>query len=660
MGAHHRILLEQDDLRARNNLARAFVRFDHSGQAFEQGRLAGAIAADQGKPIPRPDENVEIPEQPAFALDQAEVFVGKDRRCHRGVLLSNTAPLVHGSAAVINCALGDALLTPARHQFVVAGCGTGGKMNFMSGIGRSSRTAGLAALAASLISMPVYTAKAEPNIPDYDWEENLQYYSCVYYDKTTTHYAVLPIPKGQYGTVYDQFAAYIKNNYSYNQDHQYRCELQSTQQAAEQYAVKYSRDYGETKMDGFVPDWSETNPDFHRWYMARRKEGALPDRRVGMMCVASFRHTARGYYGQAGTEFAYVSWTRVANLRELPSYEQSLLKKYEKDVADQNADPSGQLLDDAVLTGVSCEQVELSGNQGWAKTWGATNTSVDDAIQAKVRNFGIDWYFDDRVEFSKFGLSRKSDGRKSVKTDAEASADKKAGSGKDAGADKKSAAKDEPSAVELAAARHAEVEQRNREKQDKYEADMKAWQDQIDAQKAEEERKKAKFAADKQAAAEKLAVFEAEQAAHRSEMEKHAQRLLEHQDAQRLHSLCTVGDRAACDRLAGGKLAEAKLPKTDAGEASTDDDARQCVTEPVLSPNEAYKGSLKAVVTNGCAKPVDVLICLMRTGGWNCGMTVGLKPQDNWTWWTMNPQDGVFWDARTTGSKRNLDRPAGA
>ena len=84
------------------------------------------------------------------------------------------------------------------------------------------------------------------------------------------------------------------------------------------------------------------------------------------------------------------------------------------------------------------------------------------------------------------------------------------------------------------------------------------------------------------------------------------------------------------------------------------------MTEPVLSPNEAYKGSLKAVVINGCDKPVDVLICLMRTGGWNCGMTLGLKPQDDWTWWTMNPQDGVFWDARTSGSQRKLDRPAGA
>lgn len=215
---------------------------------------------------------------------------------------------------------------------------------------------------------------------------------------------------------------------------------------------------------------------------------------------------------------------------------------------------------------------------------------------------------------------------------------------------------EEPSAAETAAERHAAVEQRNREKQAKYEADMKAWQDQIEAQKAEEDRKKAKFEADKQAAAEKLAAFEAEQAAHRKEVERNAQLWLEHRDAQQRHALCTAGDRAACDALNKDKLAEAAVPKN-AGEASTDTDARQCVTQPVLSPNEAYKGSLKAVVVNACAKPVDVRICLMSSGGWDCGMRTGLKPQENWTWWTLQPQAGLFWDAKTTGSNRQLGHP---
>lgn len=198
-------------------------------------------------------------------------------------------------------------------------------------------------------------------------------------------------------------------------------------------------------------------------------------------------------------------------------------------------------------------------------------------------------------------------------------------------------------------------DQRNREKQAKYEAEMKAWQEQIDAQKAEEERKRAKLKADRQLAAQKLAAFEAEKEAHRQEQEQHAQLLLEHQDARRRHALCTAGDRTACDALGQTKTAAVQ----DAGEASTDDDARQCVTEPVLAPSEVWKGGLKAVVVNGCKKPVDVLICLMKTGGWHCGMTTGLKPQDNWTWWTLDPQDGVFWDARSTGTNRKLSRPSG-
>lgn len=240
-------------------------------------------------------------------------------------------------------------------------------------------------------------------------------------------------------------------------------------------------------------------------------------------------------------------------------------------------------------------------------------------------------------------------------------------SGKDAKSDrgsdqvKEQQAKAEESAESAADARRQQSEEvaaRNRAKQAQYEADMKAWQDQIDAQKAAEERKQAEFERDKQQAAQKLAAFASEQEAHRQEMEKAAEELRKYQDAQRHHALCTAGDRSACEALAKGKLAEASVPK-DAGEASTDDDARQCVTEPVLSPSEVWKGALKAVVVNGCDKPVDVRICLMRTGGWNCGMTLGLKPQDDWTWWTMNPQDGLFWDARTSGTNRKLASPRG-
>ena len=74
MAAHVRILLEQHDPRPRHDRARALVGVDHPREAFEQGRLARAVAADQRQPVARPDMDVDSAEQPAFALDQAKVF----------------------------------------------------------------------------------------------------------------------------------------------------------------------------------------------------------------------------------------------------------------------------------------------------------------------------------------------------------------------------------------------------------------------------------------------------------------------------------------------------------------------------------------------------------------------------------------------------------
>jgi hypothetical protein len=69
-----RVLLEQHDARTRDDRALALVGVDHPGEAFEQCRLARAIAPDQRQPVARPDVDVEPAEQPAFALDEAEVF----------------------------------------------------------------------------------------------------------------------------------------------------------------------------------------------------------------------------------------------------------------------------------------------------------------------------------------------------------------------------------------------------------------------------------------------------------------------------------------------------------------------------------------------------------------------------------------------------------
>ena len=79
---HSRILLEQHDLRAGHDRPLALVGVDQPGEALEQRRLAGAVAADQRQPVALADVQVEVAEQPAFALDEAEAFVGQDRRGH--------------------------------------------------------------------------------------------------------------------------------------------------------------------------------------------------------------------------------------------------------------------------------------------------------------------------------------------------------------------------------------------------------------------------------------------------------------------------------------------------------------------------------------------------------------------------------------------------
>ncbi len=86
MAGHHRILFEQHDMASRNQSPFALVGVDQAGEAFEQGRLARAVAADQRQPVARADVEVEAAEQPALALDQPQVFIGKDRRGHGGPL----------------------------------------------------------------------------------------------------------------------------------------------------------------------------------------------------------------------------------------------------------------------------------------------------------------------------------------------------------------------------------------------------------------------------------------------------------------------------------------------------------------------------------------------------------------------------------------------
>lgn len=182
-------------------------------------------------------------------------------------------------------------------------------------------------------------------------------------------------------------------------------------------------------------------------------------------------------------------------------------------------------------------------------------------------------------------------------------------------------------------------------RQEKYERDLAAQKRKVEefeqaqrdiAQKKDEQRIAAQRVLDQ---------FKKEQA-------EHAQRMLEHQDAQRRYALCLAGDQSAC--AAGG---QPTLAKAELGKASTDTDASRCVTTPEVRTNVSYKGNTAASVVNGCGQPVDVRICLMTSRGWNCGMTMGLASQDQWSWSSMNATGQVFMDARVTGSSRAMASP---
>ena len=79
-----RVLLEQHHLGPRLDRPPALVGVDQPGQSPEQGRLAGAVAADERQPVSRPDEDVEAAEQPAITLDQAEIFKSEYGSGHGG------------------------------------------------------------------------------------------------------------------------------------------------------------------------------------------------------------------------------------------------------------------------------------------------------------------------------------------------------------------------------------------------------------------------------------------------------------------------------------------------------------------------------------------------------------------------------------------------
>ncbi len=75
-------LFEHHDMGAGDDRALALVGIDAPREQFEQSRLAGAVAADEREAVAFADIDVEVLEQPAAALDEAEAFIGENGSSH--------------------------------------------------------------------------------------------------------------------------------------------------------------------------------------------------------------------------------------------------------------------------------------------------------------------------------------------------------------------------------------------------------------------------------------------------------------------------------------------------------------------------------------------------------------------------------------------------
>ena len=216
-------------------------------------------------------------------------------------------------------------------------------------------------------------------------------------------------------------------------------------------------------------------------------------------------------------------------------------------------------------------------------------------------------------------------------------------------------------AKEAEAARQQAREQREAEFQRKvaeHDAAVAEYERQVADRAAEIERQKQQQAAAADAAAREIATYRSKMEEHRAEMAEADRRQQEYEAQQRRYNLCVSGNGAACSAISEGKpVTAAQL--ADAGKASTASDATQCVSSPVVGPSSSSKDAIAATVVNGCPTAVDVRICLLREGGWNCGVNWGLKPQEKWSWSSFKSDGQVYWDARVAGSTKVLGSPAG-
>jgi len=101
-------------------------------------------------------------------------------------------------------------------------------------------------------------------------------------------------------------------------------------------------------------------------------------------------------------------------------------------------------------------------------------------------------------------------------------------------------------------------------------------------------------------------------------------------------------------------------PSASAAAASAPEagDAKSCVSQPTLLPDDEHKNKTAAHVVNNCAEPVDMRICLMtESGKWDCGTTRNVSPQTSWSWSAAKVTGQVYVDARINGSSRALNSP---
>ncbi len=201
------------------------------------------------------------------------------------------------------------------------------------------------------------------------------------------------------------------------------------------------------------------------------------------------------------------------------------------------------------------------------------------------------------------------------------------------------------------------------EKKAKYEAELAAYNRKLAQQAAAEKAKRDQLEANKRNAQAAQNEYAAKQEAHRRELALAALRRQQYEAELFRNQRCRQGDRQACDDIAAGRPALAANTAIDVGKAASagkpktsDDDARSCVSTPVVAPTST-KGQIAARVTNTCKSPVDVRICLMRAGGWNCGATWGLRPQEGWSHSSFQANGEIEWDARMTGESRPLGGP---